>query len=74
MYNIFVTNLTQRNFFEFTKNWKPLYSRYLLEHDTTGLDIRFATPVEAMKETCQRARGVIQEDFRNNTLKDKSCP
>ena len=33
-----------------------LATKYLMDHDTTGLDIKFMTPTEAMKETCRRAR------------------
>jgi len=53
------------------RNIVDLASRYLLEHDTTGLDIRFATPVEAMKETCQRARaGKDTISVTGNVLRD----
>jgi len=53
------------------RNIVDLASKYLLELDTKGLDIRFATPVEAMKETCQRARaGKDTISVTGNVLRD----
>lgn len=48
-----------------------LVEKYLLEHDTAGLDIGFATPVEAMKEACARARaGQDTITVTGNVLRD----
>merc|ERR1719431_1209277 len=38
------------------RNLIDLAAKYLMGLDTTGLDIGFMTPVEAMKVTCDRAR------------------
>jgi len=48
-----------------------LSKNYLKDHDTTGLDIAFATPVEAMKESCARARaGLDTISVTGNVLRD----
>jgi isocitrate dehydrogenase len=48
-----------------------LAKKYLAEHDTTGLDISFATPVEAMKDACTRARaGEDTITVTGNVLRD----
>jgi len=53
------------------RNLVDLASRYLLDHDTTGLDIGFMTPVEAMKEACTRARaGLDTVTVTGNVLRD----
>merc|ERR1719239_28892 len=53
------------------RNLVELASKYLLEQDTTGLDIVFKTPVEAMKETCKRARkGLDTISVTGNVLRD----
>merc|ERR1711874_384083 len=52
-------------------NIKSLCEKYLKEHDTTGLDIAFATPVEAMTESCTRARaGLDTISVTGNVLRD----
>ncbi len=38
------------------RNIIDLATKYLLDHDTNGLDIKFMTPTAAMKESCRRAR------------------
>ena len=44
---------------------------YLKDHDTTGLDIRIMTPVDAMKFTCERARkGLDTISVTGNVLRD----
>jgi isocitrate dehydrogenase len=53
------------------RNIVDLATRYLLDHDTTGLDITFATPMEAMKQTCTRARaGLDTISVTGNVLRD----
>merc|ERR1712106_898653 len=53
------------------RNLVDLASRYLLEEDTTGLDIGFLTPVEAMNEACTRARaGLDTVTVTGNVLRD----
>lgn len=53
------------------KNIISLAKKYLKEHDTKGLDIGFATPVEAMKEACTRARaGQDTITVTGNVLRD----
>jgi len=48
-----------------------LAKKYLVDHDTTGLDIAFATPVEALKESCARARaGLDTISVTGNVLRD----
>jgi len=52
-------------------NIKMLCEKYLQDYDTTGLDIGFATPVEAMKESCLRAReGKDTISCTGNVLRD----
>ena len=44
---------------------------YLKDHDTTGLDIRILTPVEAMKVSCERIRaGKDTISVTGNVLRD----
>jgi len=53
------------------RNLVDLASRYLLDHETAGLDIGFLTPVEAMKEACSRARaGLDTVTVTGNVLRD----
>jgi len=53
------------------RNLIDLATEYLKEHDTTGLDVVFKTPVEAMKETCKRARaGLDTVSVTGNVLRD----
>jgi len=53
------------------RNLVDLATKYLLDHDTTGLDIGFMTPVEAMKTTCARARsGLDTVTVTGNVLRD----
>lgn len=48
-----------------------LAKKYLLDHDTTGCDIAFATPVDALKESCARARaGKDSISVTGNVLRD----
>merc|ERR1712165_693141 len=48
-----------------------LAQTYLKDHDTTGLDIVFMSPVEAMQETCTRARmGLDTISVTGNVLRD----
>lgn len=49
-----------------------LAKKYLKEdHDTTGLDIEFLNPVEAMKTSCARARkGLNTISVTGNVLRD----
>merc|ERR1712126_707552 len=48
-----------------------LAKKYLAEHDTTGLDIEFATPAEACKISCKRARaGQDTVSVTGNVLRD----
>ena len=52
-------------------NLISLCKKYLAKHDTTGLDISFATPVEAMKDACARARaGQDTITVTGNVLRD----
>ena len=45
--------------------------RYLLDHDTTGLDIRIMSPVEAMRATLERVRnGEDTISVTGNVLRD----
>ena len=44
---------------------------YLKEHDTTGLDISIATPVHAMRRSCERAvAGLNTISVTGNVLRD----
>jgi len=53
------------------RNLVDLATKYLLDHDTKGLDIGFMTPVEAMKVTCARARaGQDNVTVTGNVLRD----
>lgn len=53
------------------RNIIALVEKYLAEHDTAGLDIAFATPVEAMKDSCARARaGLDSISVTGNVLRD----
>ena len=53
------------------RNLIVLATEYLKKHDTTGLDIIFRTPVEAMKESCKRARaGLYTVSVTGNVLRD----
>jgi len=53
------------------RNLIDLATEYLKDHDTTGLDIVFKTPVEAMKESCKRARaGLDTVSVTGNVLRD----
>merc|ERR1711981_836262 len=53
------------------RNIIALAEKYLKDHDTAGLDIAFATPVEAMKESCARARaGLDTISATGNVLRD----
>lgn len=48
-----------------------LVDKYLLEHDTNGLDIEILSPVEATKVTCQRCReGKDTISVTGNVLRD----
>merc|ERR1719495_494050 len=48
-----------------------LATEYLKDHDTSGLDIVFKTPVDAMKESCKRARaGLDTVSVTGNVLRD----
>lgn len=48
-----------------------LAKKYLEEHDTNGLEIAFAKPVDAMKESCSRARaGKDTISVTGNVLRD----
>jgi len=52
-------------------NLIKLAKKYLAEHDTKGLDIDFATPAEAMKDACKRARaGQDTITVTGNVLRD----
>ncbi len=45
--------------------------KYLKQHDTTGLDIRILSPVEAMKVSCERIRkGLDTISVTGNVLRD----
>lgn len=46
-------------------------NRYLKDHDTTGLDIRFLSPVDAMRETLERVKaGRDTISVTGNVLRD----
>merc|ERR1739844_423574 len=48
-----------------------LVKKYLKDHDTTGLDIGFAAPADACKESCTRARaGLDSISCTGNVLRD----
>merc|ERR1712038_1388148 len=48
-----------------------LVKKYLADHDTTGLDIEFMTPAEAMSVSCTRARaGLDTISSTGNVLRD----
>merc|ERR1712038_276078 len=48
-----------------------LVKKYLADHDTTGLDIEFMTPAEAMSVSCARARaGLDTISCTGNVLRD----
>ena len=50
---------------------KSLTEKYLKDHDTTGLDIKFMTPVDAMKDSCARARqGLDTISISGNVIRD----
>ena len=52
-------------------NLIQLATHYLKEHDTSGLDIEFLTPSQAMKATCKRAReGLDTISVTGNVLRD----
>ena len=52
-------------------NLIALTKKYLAEHDTTGLDIEFAKPVDAMNIACARARaGQDTITVTGNVLRD----
>jgi len=52
-------------------NLISLAEKYLAEHDTAGLDIEFATPAEACKISCTRARaGLDTISCTGNVLRD----
>jgi len=52
-------------------NLITLCHKYLAEHDTTGLDIEFAKPEEAMRIACDRARaGLDTISCTGNVLRD----
>jgi len=52
-------------------NLITLAKKYLAEHDTAGLDIEFAKPVDAMKIACTRARaGQDTITVTGNVLRD----
>jgi len=52
-------------------NIMRLAKEYIREHDTNGLEISFATPVEATKESCARARaGLNTISVTGNVLRD----
>merc|ERR1711970_1639134 len=53
------------------RNLIDLATEYLKDHDTSGLDIVFKTPVDAMKESCKRARaGLDTVSVTGNVLRD----
>merc|ERR1719228_2232329 len=53
------------------RNLIYLATEYLKDHDTSGLDIVFKTPVDAMKESCKRARaGLDTVSVTGNVLRD----
>merc|ERR1712203_58420 len=48
-----------------------LAKKYLADHDTTGLEIGFAAPADACKESCTRARaGLDSISCTGNVLRD----
>ena len=50
---------------------KEKVSRYLKDHDTTGLDIRILPPIDAMNETLKRVRaGDDTISVTGNVLRD----
>jgi len=52
-------------------NLITLVRKYLADHDTMGLDIAFAAPAAAMKESCTRARaGLDTITCTGNVLRD----
>jgi len=52
-------------------NLISLAKKYLEQENTSGLDIEFKTPVEAMKESCKRARaGLDTVSVTGNVLRD----
>lgn len=52
-------------------NLIKLVNEYLKDHDTTGLEIGFGSPVEAVKESCARARaGKDSISCTGNVLRD----
>merc|ERR1712012_442978 len=52
-------------------NLIQLAHKYLADHDTTGLDIEFMTPADAMKVSCTRARaGLDTISCTGNVLRD----
>jgi len=52
-------------------NLIAITKKYLAEHDTSGLDIAYAKPVDAMKEACTRARnGQDTITVTGNVLRD----
>merc|ERR1712142_90946 len=52
-------------------NLIAITKKYLAEHDTAGLDIAYAKPVDAMKEACTRARaGQDTITVTGNVLRD----
>jgi len=53
------------------RNLLDLATEFLKDHDTSGLDIVFMNPVDAMKETCKRARaGLDTVTVTGNVLRD----
>ena len=55
----------------YDRNLISLVQKYLADHDTTGLDIRIASPVEAMRETLKRVRaGEDTISVTGNVLRD----
>ena len=52
-------------------NLIKLVNKYLLDHDTSGLDIAFAKPADAMQISCDRARaGLDTITCTGNVLRD----
>ena len=55
----------------YDKNLIDIVRRYLEDHDTTGLDIRIMSPVEAMRATLERVRaGEDTVSVTGNVLRD----
>ena len=53
------------------RNILALVKEYIQSEDTAGLDIEMMTPVEAMRETCRRARaGLDTISVTGNVLRD----